>query len=1112
MKLRIDPGSVLHRIKINIVLLVFFAGMAFHPVFGINQEDFKNPPQQEYGLRCWWWWLNGNVDKAAITKDLEAMKAKGFSGAMVFDAGGATQGGHSPVPAGPLYGSKEWVDLFCHALNEARRLNLQLGLSIQSGWNLGGPNVTPEYAAKELTWSELDMDSQNSMIDLPVPRNRYDFYRDICVLAWPVKDVESAKVNNITIKASSERKEYPAQNVLDGKRDSFWVSYGENPGEGPGAGRNEWLELDLGANIEIQSIRIEGRTGYGPKAGKILIGKSANSLKEAGVFKATDGKTIDLSFPLTSIRLIRLIFDESFDPGYPQNSRNVQVTEVSIFGKEGAPLLGAKTRQPIRDLDLKAAFREGSFAAPDCRFLLDDIPAVPGEEDVKLTEIINITDKMAANGRLQWQAPPGRWHVMRMGYTCTNAHVSTSSGDWTGRVVDYLSQDAFLRYWNEIIEPIFQRAGDHVGTTLKQLETDSWECGGMNWTDDFASEFKKYCGYDIIPWLPVVAGKIVDNRTASNAFLADFRKVIADCIANNHYRTFAQTAHKYNLQIQPESGGPHSGPLDAIKNLGRSDIVMGEFWAPSPHRPTPEHRFYCKQASSVAHIYGKKLVAAEAFTTIGPHWNDCLWHEQKPSMDHEFCSGLNMIFLHTFTCSPPSMGLPGQEYFAGTHINPQVTWWDYSDPFFQYINRCHYMLRQGRFVADVLYYMGDHVPNLMKLKEADPAGVLPGYDYDATTEEILLQLHVENGLVVVPGGVKYRLLVLPDHKVLSMAALKKINDLLRGGATILGPKPQRLVSLVGGDSAQKQFMTLSDELWSDTQSGQKKIGNGTLIWGEETRDVLRSLKVAPDFVVNDNLTKGAIDYIHYEIDDGDLYFVCNQMENEVEPVCSFRTTSQHVEVWDPVTGLIQAADINRKENRTEIALPFNPYGSLFVIFSNNLNSSTTLAKNDLKPNLKPIKNIDGPWHVRFDARRGGPAVPVPFNSLSSWIDHSNPNIKYYSGEASYQTSFSFNPASNQQYWLDLGRVLDVGFARIKLNGKDLGVLWTSPHQIEVTSALRTGSNDLVIQVVNSWWNRMIGDSGFPNDKRQTNSNIRFKPDMKLEDSGLLGPVMILQKQ
>ena len=291
-------------------------------------------------------------------------------------------------------------------------------------------------------------------------------------------------------------------------------------------------------------------------------------------------------------------------------------------------------------------------SAPDCRFLLsNDLPdkSVAGKTTfiVNKNEVINLTGRFSADGKLSWSAPKGEWSIMRIGYTCTNASVSTASDSWQGNVVDYLSKKAFDFYWKDAIEPIFKAAGSHVGTTLKYMETDSWECGGMNWTDDFAKEFKDYCGYDITDYLPILGGYVINDIKTSNAFLADFRKAIANAVATNHYARFAEYAHKYNMGIQPESAGPHAGPLDGIKNYGYSDIVMSEFWSPSPHRPLPPNRFFLKQASSAAHIYGKRIVGAESFTTIGPHWNDELWHNQKSAFDHariEIKSRLKMIF------------------------------------------------------------------------------------------------------------------------------------------------------------------------------------------------------------------------------------------------------------------------------------------------------------------------------------------------------------------------------------------------------------------------------------------------------------------------------------
>jgi hypothetical protein len=969
------PNTIHKSVAKSIVLLFLLAIVSILFSFQANasespkssiialREGFSQPPRNA-GVRCWWWWLNSNVTKEAIMRDLEQMKAKGFSGAMIFDAGGANQRGNAQVPDGPTFASPQWRQLYKHALNEGKRLGLELGLSIQSGWNLGGPNVTPDFAAKQLTWSEIHTEGPAQYEQkLPLPKNRSNYYKDICVLAYPT----SLETNH----------------------------------------------------------------------------------------------------------------------------------------------------KPIENLELKAGYKELGGSAPDCRFLLNDRPSTPDEQDTLLRDIRNISENMAPDGTLKWSVPAGNWTVLRFGYTITNAEVSTYSADWKGHVIDYLSRGAFDRYWNEVVEPLLQQAGPLAGTTLKQLETDSWECGGMNWGPDFAADFVKYRGYDPISYLPIFAGKIVESRDVSNAFLADFRKTLGDCVADNHYKVFAEHAHRHNMQIQPESGGPHAGPLDAIKNLGLSDIVMGEFWAPSPHRPKPVNRFFVKQSSSVAHIYGKKYVGAESFTTIGPQWNDVLWKSQKPSMDHEFCSGLNMIFFHTFTCSPKEMGIPGQEYFAGTHTNPQVTWWEYSDAYIDYINRCQFLVQQGKFVADVLYYYGDHVPNLVQLKEADPAKVLPGYDYDVTDEDILLRLKVEAGRIVVPGGVRYRLLVLPDHKVLSLAALEKVKQLLGQGASILGPKPERLVSLVGGAESQKRFKELAEKLWGDTPetAGQKQIGEGRLLWGKTAHQVLFEDGVSPDCEF-EAPKDSVFDYIHYRIDQMDVYFVCNQTDRTEDVLCRFRITGKTPELWDPLTGHIQrkiAFTISTKQ--TEIPLRFGPNGSIFVVFTNEVPKSTA-TKNIVNYNdYEPVMTIAGHWQVRFDPKWGAPEE-VTFDKLISWTQRPEPGIKFYSGKATYRTSFNFKEEIDRrkEYCLDLGRVEDVGIAQVTLNRRDLGILWTRPFRVDISGVLQQGQNLLEINVVNSWRNRLVGDRDLPQSRRYTKTNITIRPEWKLLESGLLGPVTVNKSQ
>ena len=939
------------------------------------KNNFRNPPR-EYGVNCWWWWLNGNVNKAAITKDLEAMKSRNFQGAMIFDAGGHNQRGNKDIPKGPLFGSDEWNELFVFAMDEAKRLGLEMGFNIQSGWNLGGPRVTPEFTAKQITFSETKISGNKKITKkLGLPQTRRDFYKDIAVLAFPLK--------------------------------------------------------------------------------------------------ASD-----------------------------------------------------KTNELITDLDYKLGYHELGGSAPDTRFLLKNIPRNSGNTNERTTYIINkedvmnLSSKMDEDGILNWDAPNGEWSILRIGYTCTNSHVSTSSGDWQGSVLDYMSKEAFDFYWNDVVEPIFHAAGDHVGTTLKYMETDSWECGGMNWTDNFSEEFKNYRGYDLIDYLPIAAGYVVEDIETSNAFLADFRKTLGDLVAYNHYAVFQQYAHKYNMGIQPESAGPHAGPMDGIKNYGFSDIVMSEFWSPSPHRPRPNNRFFLKQASSAAHIYGKKIVGAESFTTIGPHWNDELWHDQKSAFDHEICAGLNRMYFHTFTCSPPEMGLPGQEYFAGTHVNPQVTWWEQSGAFIDYMHLTQSVVQEGRFVADVLYYYGDHVPNVFPYKHSDPADVMPGFDYDVTDETIFLQLKVEGEKIVVPGGVKYHVLVLPDHKVLSLAVLEKLEKLIQEGATVLGHKPEKLISLVGGTEAQKRFRKLCDKIWGETVTEKDEIqyGKGKVTWGMSAREYLLSKEIPTDFDILENDSKTDFDYIHYTIGESDIYFVTNQTTERQKVNSVFRISEKKPELWDALTGEIREAKaFSQKNGLTTVPLTLEPYGAIMVVFKDKISENKQGATQRNYPDFEKLAEITGEWTVNFDPQWGGP-VSVTFPELLDWTTHADEGIKYYSGAALYNRTFTidFEPQNDKQYFLRLGSVKDVGIAEVKINGKDKGVVWTAPFRVEISEELQKGENKLEIKVVNSWYNRVAGDQIHPNKKQYTKTNIILSVDFRgrpideipLEPSGLLGPVTI----
>jgi len=984
------------------------------------EAGFASPPPHAR-IRAYWWWLNGNVTKAGVTRDLEGMAAKGWGGALLCDAGGAEQDGNAPVPHGPTFLTAEWRDLYKHALAEADRLGLELSLNIQSGWNLGGPMVRAEDAPKKLVWSHVRV-SGPARIErrLEEPEHPKEFYRDVAVVAYPLRrEAEAA---------------------------------------------------------------------------------------------------------------------------------------------------GAPPRRPIEAWAEKALHKALHFSAPDTSVLLQDLADEPGEQDLLSRDVRDVTAQVDENGILRWTAPKGEWEILRFGSTLNDhSRVSTSSDGWQGFALDPFDATAFRSYWQAVVEPLIADAGPRAGRVLTHLHTDSWEVEVANWTPTLREEFRRRRGYDLLPFLPVIAGRIVDGRSISNRFLHDFRRTMGDLAIDNHYRLFKEGAHRHGLLIHPESGGPHAVPVDSLQCLGYNDVPMSEFWAWSwRHRVGDANRFFVKQPASAAHTYGRRIVAAEGFTTIGPHWQERVWENLKPSFDRAACEGLNRLVWHAFTSSPPEMGLPGQEYFAGTHFNPSSTWWPVSGPFITYLNRTQHLLQQGLFVADALYYYGDHVPNFAQLKSSDPAKVLPGYDYDVATEEVVLgRLSVRDGRIVLPDGMSYRVLVLPDRPRLSLSVLRKVRQLVSDGATVIGPKPVEATSLQDHPQGDREVSRIADELWgAGTGQGQKATGSGRVVWGRTGRQTLRSDGVAPDFERLEPDGPSSLDYIHRRDGETEIYFVSNQSNRWDNADCVFRVTGKAPEIWRPDTGEIHKGVPSREhDGRTVVPLRLEPYGSAFVIFRSPAASRVVSVAKDRSavfaagsapdlagaveiherggrrqlhsgeagayevtdaqgrvarvtiPPLAAPQALEGGWTLDAPTTWAlHPATsPMVLDALRSWTEFGPPELKYFSGTLSYSREFELagdRLGVGRHLWLDLGEVREI--AEVELNGRDAGILWKPPFCADVTAAARPGRNRLVVRVTNFWPNRVIGDLSRPEERRVTRTNIRkFTPDSPLMPSGLLGPVRLV---
>ena len=787
-------------------------------------------------------------------------------------------------------------------------------------------------------------------------------------------------------------------------------------------------------------------------------------------------------------------------PEYAQQELVWNQTPLSSTGKVELvlPLPGGgqseKKNRGKADADLENAARTGYYR--DVAVL-----AIPAQGVFPAEKVINLSAKVNSAGHLQWDAPAGNWVILRFGQRPTGKN---RPGEL---YLDHLSAEALDQHWAHTAGLLLSEMSPAERKAFKTIGCDSWECGTPTWTKKFPDEFAKRRGYDLLRFLPVLAGRTVGSTEESARFQSDYRLTIGDLIADNHYGHQRELAHANGLFSTPEAAGPHQIQADWLKSVSRGDVAMGEFWMPSIHRPTPPERFFIRDAASAAHIYGMNRVFAESFTSVGPHWEESPFL-MKAAADQAFCDGLNWICFHTFTHHPNVSDVPGLTHSAGTHFDPTVTWWNQAAPFVTYLARCSYMLQQGLFVADVVVFQGDGIKDGKKpskpganpwgdtMKNPPPA-LGAGYDFDKlNTEALLTRMSVKEGRLVLPDGMSSRALVLPDQLPLSLEVLQKVSRLVAAGATVIGNKP------TAQSWEAEKAQPIVNQLWGGAKPG--------VIQNSKVRDVLTKAGIGPDFECTGVSPKGVIDFIHRQMGDREIYFVTSRWQPVERITASFRVTGKQPELWDPITGTIRDLPDFREENgRTLVPLELPPCGSAFIVFDKPINGQPNIGQNWTQ--FKPLQEIGGPWKVAFDPKWGGPAE-ANFDNLIDWALRPEDGIKYYSGKATYRQSFDLTAAAvanKAPIFLDLGQVREV--AAVRLNGKDLGVLWAKPFQVEITSALKPAGNNLEIDVVNLWPNRLIGDEFLPENQRFTRTNIRkFTKATQLLPSGLLGPVRLLQ--
>ena len=785
------------------------------------------------------------------------------------------------------------------------------------------------------------------------------------------------------------------------------------------------------------------------------------------------------------------------------------------------------------------------------------------------TSIINLSDRFK-DGELTWSLPPGDWHLAR--FVCTNngQQLISASPNSNGPFIDFLDPEATRFHFNYIIKKLGLSKGKGSKTPLISLDDDSMELfEGIQWSKKFRKWFQQQHGYDPVTWLPVLMGWTIEDSTVSNRFEYDYRKSVSDLLIASHYKTGSEVCSEYGLQLAAEAGGPglpfwNTCPVDALKALGNVSIPRGEFWLGNPR-----NLFLVKEIASASHIYGKPYVDAESWTTWR-RWRDGPF-TCKLLVDRAFCEGLNKITYHSFAYSPGEFGKPGHGYHAGIDMNPRTTWWPKAKPFMDYLSRCCYMLRLGRFVADVAYYYGDEAPNFWPYYHDVPekpmmSGLGAGYDYDVVNTDVILnRMTVKQGKIVLPDGMSYRVLVLPDQETMPLKVLLKLRTLVAAGATVMGPKPMEVPGMQEYKSRTAELRELANKMWGDcngTTIKYHQYGKGTIVWGYTAQEWLERLSLAPDFSCKSTGNLSSLDHIHRELRGSDIYFVRNKTTKEVKADCFFRVKESVPQLWDPSEGTVHHQFVYQVEkNGITLPIVLPPGGSVFVVFERHSASdhfvSLEKTKGEYDSSL-PIAqvlsvganaatvqcwqngsyslengngqtktfnvnklatpvNLDSDWVVDFDPNWGAPPE-IKMPKLISWTDHANDGIKFYSGSGFYHRNIDI-PAGwlekGRSVYLDLGDVREV--AEIVVNGHPADVIWKPPFRAEITSLLKPGINTLKIQVINLWINRLTGDSKLPDDQKYTRTNIRSDGSTamvkaepwRIIPAGLLGPVRLI---
>jgi len=1050
------------------------------PDFAEMERTFKNIPDS-IQTSVYWYWISDNISEEGVIKDLHAMKEAGITRAFIGNIGL----GPDEVPYGQVkFNSEEWWDILHTALKTATELDIEIGIFNSPGWSQsGGPWIKPERSMRFLDASRLFIKGpgKNTCL-LPKPS---DDFQDVCVLACGI----NPGLNQSLLDLDPNITSFPSVQFTENLSDAD-ISTGTNllPGAdliidykfpGPVCLNNITIR-PMEKPIHVKAEVYSGKNGVFEFIDSFEVNRS-NLMRSVGFIPYGP---VSISIPSVTSSEFKIVFKASSLPG---GIAEIELSSVPRVERYIEKTLAKMHQTPTPDW-YEYMWRDQPDHS-DTSFFIS-----PGR-------VLDISKYMADDGTLTWDAPEGHWLVLRTGMRTTGVVNEPATPEATGLETDKMSREHIEFHFDSFLGEIIRRIPPADRRSFKVSVLDSYERGGQNWTDGFREKFEKQYGYDPVPYVPAYYGYVVGNQDMSDRFLWDIRRFIADRIAYEYVGGLREICHKNGLTTWLECYGHWGFPGEFLQYGGQSDEVAGEFWSEG-NLGNIENR----AASSCAHIYGKKKVSSESFTCGGRAYSRYPALVKKRG-DRFFTEGINNTLLHVYIQQPCDDKVPGVNAGFGDEFNRHNTWFPYLDLFTSYLKRVNYMLQQGNYVADAAYFIGEDVPKMTGVRNPElPAG----YSYDYINAEVLLtRATVRDNCLILQGGMKYRVLVLPPLKTMRPEVLQKIHDFIQAGLVIVGSAPERSPSLKDYPDADQRVRNLASGLWkSPTGKAEIRVGKGSIFQGMSLEEVFASLDMVPDFVTNPS---DSILFIHRETGEGDIYFVSNQTDRVISVTPQFRVTGKQPEIWDPVSGSQRELPAFRTNmNHTSVPLKLEASESQFIIFRNDI---TDQGLNDPLANFPEpdvLRTINEPWCVQFDSLMRGPVHPVIFDTLIDWTQSSNDSIRYYSGTATYTTNIVI-PAVPQDHRILLQPGKLSAIARVRVNGKEAGGVWTAPWQTDVTGLLDAGENKIEIDVANTWVNRLIGDLKLPEEERKTWTTVMpYNADSPLQASGLTGPVQLVK--